>query len=116
MDSTTAIERLNALAQTTRLGVFRHLVRAHPQPVSAGDLAQAMGTPHNTMSTHLAILARARLVTVSRQGRSMLYGADIEGFRDLVDFLTRDCCCGRPEICAPILDALAPSPAQEAEA
>ncbi|MCB1501753.1 MAG: helix-turn-helix transcriptional regulator [Bauldia sp.] len=109
MEETIAIERLTALAQSTRLGVFRHLVRAHPSPVSAGDLARALGTPHNTMSTHLAILARARLATVSRQGRSMLYGADIEGFRDLVDFLTRDCCCGKPDICAPILSSFASS-------
>ena len=116
MEETVAIERLTALAQSTRLGVFRHLVRTYPIPVSAGDLARALGTPHNTMSTHLAILARARLATVSRQGRSMLYGADIAGFRDLVDFLTRDCCCGRPDICAPILNALAPSSPQEAEA
>ena len=106
MDEATAIDRLAALAQPTRLRVFRHLVRTHPEPVAAGDIARAMDTPHNTMSTHLAILARAGLVTVRRESRSMLYGADLDGFRDLVAFLTRDCCCGRPEICAPILDSL----------
>jgi DNA-binding transcriptional ArsR family regulator len=106
MDETTAIEGLTALAQPTRLRVFRHLVRKHPAPVAAGDLARALGTPHNTMSTHLSVLTRAGLVTVRREGRSMLYGADLDGFRDLVAFLTRDCCCGRPEICAPILESL----------
>jgi DNA-binding transcriptional ArsR family regulator len=106
MDEATAIDGLAALAQPTRLRVFRHLVRKHPEPVAAGDLARAMDIPHNTMSTHLAILARAGLVTVRRESRSMLYGADLDGFRDLVAFLTRDCCCGRPEICAPILESL----------
>lgn len=106
MDETTAIEGLSALAQPTRLSVFRHLVRKHPAPVAAGDLARAFGTPHNTMSTHLSVLTRAGLVTVRRESRSMLYDADLDGFRSLVAFLTRDCCCGRPEICAPILESL----------
>lgn len=106
MDERRAIESLTALAQRTRLRVFRHLVRAHPEPVSAGDLARALGTPHNTMSTHLGILARARLVSARRESRSMLYNADLDGFRDVISFLTRDCCCARPEICAPILKSL----------
>jgi DNA-binding transcriptional ArsR family regulator len=58
------------------------------------------------MSTHLAILGRAGLVIVKRESRSMLYSADLDGFREVVAFLTRDCCCGRPEICAPILETL----------
>jgi ArsR family transcriptional regulator len=110
MDEHAAIERLTALAQPTRLRVFRHLVRAHPQPVAAGDLARVLGTPHNTMSTHLAVLTRAGLASVERQGRSMLYSADLDGFRAVVAFLTRDCCCGRPEICAPILESLSAHP------
>lgn len=106
MDESKAIEALTALAQATRLRAFRHLVRTHPEPVAAGDLARLLDTPHNTMSTHLAVLTRAGLITVTRHGRSMLYSADLDGFRDLVAFLTRDCCCGRPEICAPVLAAL----------
>lgn len=106
MDEPAAIDSLAALAQPTRLRVFRHLVRVHPEPVAAGDLARTLGTPHNTMSTHLAVLTRAGLVTVKRESRSMLYSADLDGFRDLVAFLTRDCCCGRPEICAPVLESL----------
>jgi DNA-binding transcriptional ArsR family regulator len=58
------------------------------------------------MSTHLAVLNRAGLISVSRQGRSMLYTADVDGFRTLVAFLTRDCCGGKPEICSPILESL----------
>lgn len=106
MDETAAIDGLTALAQPTRLRVFRHLVRKHPGSVAAGDLARALGTPHNTMSAHLSVLSRAGLATVRREGRSMLYSADLDGFRDLVAFLTRDCCCGRPEICAPVLESL----------
>jgi len=106
VDETAAIEALAALAQPTRLRVFRHLVRKHPAPVAAGDLARTFGTPHNTMSTHLAVLTRAGLLTMKRQSRSLLYDANLDGFRDLVAFLTRDCCCGRPEICAPILESL----------
>ena len=53
------------------------------------------------MSTHLAVLTRAGLVTVEREGRSMLYGADLDGFRELLDFLMRDCCCGKPESARP---------------
>jgi DNA-binding transcriptional ArsR family regulator len=106
MDEHAAIESLTALAQPTRLSVFRRLVREHPEPVAAGELARVLGTPHNTMSTHLAVLARAGLVSARRESRSMLYSADLDGFRALVAFLTRDCCCGRPEICAPILESL----------
>ena len=110
MDENEAIEGLTALSQGTRLRVFRHLVRAHPEPVAAGDLARMLETPHNTLSTHLAVLSRAGLVTATRQGRSILYAADLDGFRALVGFLTRDCCSGRPDICAPVLEALACDP------
>ncbi len=55
---------------------------------------------------HAVVLARAGLVRARRESRSMLYSADLDGFRALVAFLTRDCCCGRPEICAPILESL----------
>jgi ArsR family transcriptional regulator len=106
MDESNAIDALTALAQPTRLRAFRELVRTHPEPVAAGDLARRLDTPHNTMSTHLAVLQRAGLIAVARQGRSMLYSADLDGFRDLVGFLTRECCGGRAEICAPVLAAL----------
>jgi DNA-binding transcriptional ArsR family regulator len=113
MDETTAIDVLAALSQSTRLRAFRHLVRRHPEPVAAGELARQLDTPHNTMSAHLAVLTRAGLVSVSRRGRSMLYSADLNGFRNLVGFLTRDCCAGRPEICTPVLEALSCAPQPE---
>ncbi|QEX17952.1 hypothetical protein FRZ44_32560 [Hypericibacter terrae] len=88
------------------MNVFRTLVRAHPQGIPAGEIAAACGVPHNTMSSHLAILTRAGLARSERQGRIVLYRADLDGFRGLVGFLTRDCCGGRPEICAPLLEPL----------
>jgi DNA-binding transcriptional ArsR family regulator len=94
----------SALAQPTRLKAFRRLVAAHPAGLPAGEIASFCKVPHNTMSTHLATLTRARLVTVTRQGRSMHYCADIDGFRGLMDFLMRDCCNGRPDICAPVVE------------
>jgi DNA-binding transcriptional ArsR family regulator len=106
MDEGKAIEILTALAQPTRLAVFRQLVSAHPEAVSAGELARRCAVPHNTMSTHLAVLTRADLLSVARESRSMLYSADLDGFRALVGFLTRDCCQGRPEICAPVFELL----------
>lgn len=106
MDQTFAIDVLTALAQPTRLGAFRRLVKAHPNEIAAGEIARACKVPHNTMSTHLAVLARAGLVSVRRDGRMIHYGADLEGFRSLVGFLMRDCCNGRAEICAPLMAEL----------
>jgi DNA-binding transcriptional ArsR family regulator len=104
MDTNKIQAAFAALAQPTRLKAFRKLVAAHPDGLPAGEIAQFCKVPHNTMSTHLAALMRARLITVARQGRSMNYRADLDGFRGLIDFLMRDCCNGRPEICAPIVD------------
>ena len=70
-----------ALAQPTRLKAFRKLVAAHPNGLPAGEIAQFCKVPHNTMSTHLAALMRGGLIAVARQGRSMNYRADLDGFR-----------------------------------
>jgi DNA-binding transcriptional ArsR family regulator len=104
MDVDGAIAALTALAQPKRLTVFRQLVGKYPKAAAAGELARQCGVPHNTMSNHLAVLTRAGLLAVTRQSRSMLYRADINSFRALVLFLTRVCCGGRPEICAPLFD------------
>jgi DNA-binding transcriptional ArsR family regulator len=116
MDSSSAIDALTALAQPTRLAAFRQLVASHPDGLPAGKISQGCRVPHNTMSTHLALLVRAGLVTVERQGRVMNYRADLGSFRALITFLTRDCCNGRPEICAPLLadpTGCAPTPKRE---
>jgi ArsR family transcriptional regulator len=106
MDQKRAIEALMALAQPTRLNVFRRLVNVHPDEIAAGEIARACKVPHNTMSTHLAVLTRAGLVVVRRDGRMMHYAADLDGFRSVVGFLMRDCCAGRAEICAPLVAEL----------
>ena len=67
--------------------------------MTAGALAEAVGCPHNTLSTHVAILARAGLVTGTREGRTINYRADAAGTRALIAFLVIDCCEGRPELC-----------------
>ena len=81
------------------MSIFRVLVRNEPEGLSAGSLAEAVGCPHNTLSTHVAILARAGLVNGTREGRSITYRADAAGVRALIAFLVTDCCEGRPELC-----------------
>ena len=108
-----AIEAFGSLSQPTRLSVVRHLLAVYPQAVGAGDIARLCGVPHNTMSSHLSVLTRAGLIAVDRQGRAMNYRADFDGFRELVAFLARDCCQGRPELCAELLRAPRMEPVKE---
>ncbi|GLQ08155.1 transcriptional regulator [Devosia yakushimensis] len=113
MESTDAIAALSALAQPTRLDTFRLLVRTEPEGVAAGELARLMDVPQNTMSTHLAILTRAGLITGERQSRSILYRANLDGFRELTLFLLKDCCGGNAALCAPLIAELTPCCAPE---
>ena len=108
MDEIETIAAFAALAQTTRLDAFRLLVAREPDGVPAGELARLMAVPQNTMSAHLAILARAGLVSGERHGRSIIYRADLARLRAVTLFLLKDCCGGRPEICAPLVADLAP--------
>lgn len=108
MENKAAINALSALAQATRLETFRTLVRHEPDGVPAGELAKMLGVPQNTMSAHLATLARAGLITSERQSRSIIYRANLDGFRDLTLFLLKDCCGGSPELCAPLIAELTP--------
>jgi ArsR family transcriptional regulator len=109
MDNETAILALAALAQSTRLDTFRLLVKHEPDGLAAGDLARSLAIPHNTMSSHLAILSRAGLVNGKRRSRSILYRANLDRFRDLTLFLVKDCCGGRAELCAPLIADLNPA-------
>jgi ArsR family transcriptional regulator, arsenate/arsenite/antimonite-responsive transcriptional repressor / arsenate reductase (thioredoxin) len=115
MDELDVVARLGSLGQSTRLAVLRGLLKVHPDGLNAGDIARTYDVPHNTMSAHLAVLSRAGLVRVERQGRVMNYRADLGGFRGLVEFLARDCCGGRPELCGDILQRY-PDQTDEAEA
>ena len=94
-----ALSALAALGQPTRLQIFQLLMRAQPDGQLAGSIAQAIGCPHNTLSSHLAILARAGLVRGTRDGRAIVYRADVENMRALVSYLVNDCCNGHPELC-----------------
>ncbi|MGE7468128.1 ArsR/SmtB family transcription factor [Bosea sp. NPDC003192] len=108
MKNGQVILALAALAQSTRLDVFRLLVTAEPDGLPAGEVARRLDVPHNTMSSHLAILSRAGLVRSERFSRSIVYRADLDELRSVVAFLLKDCCGGRPEICAPLLAELTP--------
>ncbi|MGH6847634.1 MAG: ArsR/SmtB family transcription factor [Methylocella sp.] len=108
METTEAIAALAALAQSTRMETFRLLVRREPEGVPAGEVARLMAVPQNTMSAHLAILARAGLIIGERQSRSIIYRADLLRFREVALFLLKDCCGGRPDICAPLVADLTP--------
>jgi ArsR family transcriptional regulator len=108
MENNDAISALSALAQATRLDTFRLLVKHEPDGIAAGELARMLDVPQNTMSAHLATLSRAGLVKSERQSRSIIYRADIEGFRDLTLFMIKDCCGGNAELCAPLIAELTP--------
>ncbi|MEQ9347590.1 MAG: metalloregulator ArsR/SmtB family transcription factor [Thalassospira sp.] len=99
MDTNNAISALAALAQEHRLAAFRLLAEAGDTGMAAGDVARKIGIPHNTMSSHLATLSNAGLIAATRDGRSMIYRIVPEVMRNLLGFLTDDCCHGRPELC-----------------
>ena len=109
MKQTPAIDAFSALAQPTRLEAFRMLVRQEPDGLPAGEIARRLDVPHNTMSTHLAVLTRAGLISVARHSRSMIYRAELNTVRELVLFLLKDCCNGQPELCAPLIEDISKS-------
>jgi ArsR family transcriptional regulator, arsenate/arsenite/antimonite-responsive transcriptional repressor len=94
-----AISALAALAQPTRLAIFRLLIKHEPVGITAGVIAETIGAPHNTLSTHLAILVRAGLLRSTREGRTIIYRSNVEGMRALIGFLVSECCDGHPELC-----------------
>lgn len=106
MDKSQCLDALSALSQETRLDVFRLLTRAEPAGMCAGEIADAVGGRQNTVSTNLAILARAGLIRGVREGRSVRYFADLDGMSRLLSFLMEDCCDGKPEACVPLLQSV----------
>ncbi|MBZ0184729.1 MAG: metalloregulator ArsR/SmtB family transcription factor [Candidatus Obscuribacterales bacterium] len=93
METKKAVEALSALAQESRLDIFRLLVRKGPQGSSSpGELSEQLDIPPATMSFHLKELTRAGLLTSRREGRSKIYSADFSGMRSLIDFLLENCC------------------------
>ena len=98
-DSERALAALAALGQPSRLQIFRLLMRHEPDGLQAKAISETVNMPHNTLSTHLAILARAGLISGERRGRLIIYRANVHGMRRLISFLVTDCCQGAPEVC-----------------
>lgn len=107
MDKNTALDAFAALSQSTRLDVFRLLIKAGETGMSAGAISDALDVRQNTMSTNLSILVRAGLIRSTREGRSIRYFADMDGMRGLLGFLMEDCCGGRPDLCQPVINEVA---------
>ncbi|MGG7517460.1 ArsR/SmtB family transcription factor [Allorhizobium undicola] len=106
MDDKSTINSLAALAQPTRLQLFRLLAAEEPQGISAGDLARRLNVPQNTMSAHLSAMSQAALIYGTRHGRSIVYRADLGALRAVILYLLQDCCGGRPDLCLPLLSEL----------
>jgi DNA-binding transcriptional ArsR family regulator len=103
MDTEPALAALAALAHPTRLAAFRLLVRNEPDGLPTGALVEASDLTQSTFSTHLAVLAKAGLVTAEKRGRQQIQRAHIATLRELMIYLARDCCQGHPELCEPLL-------------
>lgn len=101
METIDAVAALAALAQDSRLDVYRLLVRAGPDGMAAGTIASELKLAPNTLSFHFDRLRQAGLVSVRREGRLMIYAARYDTMNDLIGFLTENCCGGAPEQCAP---------------
>src|SRR5215468_1423487 len=109
MNQSQALRGFAALSQETRLDVVRRLVRAGPEGLAAGALAEALDVSPSNVSFHLKDLEHAGLIAARRESRSIIYTASYDTLRDLIAFLMKDCCGGRPEICAPAAAACAPA-------
>jgi DNA-binding transcriptional ArsR family regulator len=103
METVDAVKSLSALAQDARLEIFRLLVKAGPEGLPAGEIARSLDSAPNTTSAQLLVLSNARLIRSRREGRSIIYSVDFTAMSDLLIFLTKDCCGGRAEICAPLV-------------
>ncbi len=101
MERSDVVAALAALAQDNRLEIFRLLVQAGPEGMPAGRVADALDLAPNTLTFHFDRLRTAGLVTVRREGRSMIYAARYESMNALIDYLTENCCRGEAEACAP---------------
>lgn len=106
MEIKSAVAALSALAHEGRLAVFRMLVQAGPIGIAAGEIAQRLGVPPNTLSANLNVLSHAGLIGSKRAGRSIIYTASYDRMAGLLGFLMEECCQGVSEICAPLADVV----------
>ena len=104
METNEAIEALSALAQETRLKIYRLLVVAGPRGMPAGRIGEELDLPPATLSFHLAHLARSGLARSRQEGRFVIYAADFQNMNELVGYLTENCCSGQS--CSPSVEAI----------
>ena len=109
MESRHAVEALSALAQDSRLQVYRLLVQAGPEGLAASDLAERLGIPANTLSFHLKNLSHADLVQSRHEGRFIYYSANYEQMNALLGFLTENCCAGSSKDCSTTCQPIRPA-------
>lgn len=105
MEIKLAIDALAALAQETRLQIFRRLVWAGDTGIPAGMLGRMLNVPAPTLTFHLNLLCNAGLIERRRKGRSIIYAVNFAGVRELLGFLMEDCCQGNPALCGPAASA-----------
>lgn len=101
MNTRDAVLALSALAHEQRLSIFRLLVREGPNGLPASEIADAVGASPTSASFHLKELDRAGLIHATRDGRYIRYAIHVEGMRQLLTYLTEDCCQGNPQLCGP---------------
>lgn len=106
MDDLAALSVLAALAHPTRLATFKLLVRHEPDGLSTGEMAEQISLSQSTFSTHLAVLAKAGLVTTEKRGRNQIQRADLGALQALMTFLANDCCQGRADFCSGLVAEL----------
>ena len=104
MKSTDAIKSLSALAQESRLSVFRMLVKRGPEGYTPTQLGEKLNVPSPTLSFHLKELSHARLVSCRQEGRFLYYSADFERMAAVMTFLTHNCCKGMPQECLTVME------------
>ena len=106
MDQNAAIEAFSALAQPTRMAIYRLLVRRGPDGLIVGQISETLEIVPSTLSGHLSVMKRAGLLTATRNQREIHYSANMQAMLDLVEFMLSDCCGGRVENCSEILSLL----------
>jgi ArsR family transcriptional regulator, arsenate/arsenite/antimonite-responsive transcriptional repressor len=112
MDRSQALNWFSALSQETRLGIVQLLVRAGPDGLPAGAVAEAVEVSASNVSFHLKELERAGPIDARRRARSIIYTANYDTLRKLIEFLMKDCCAGHPDICIPALAKACCTPAK----
>lgn len=100
MTNEKTVEMLSALAHQTRLSVFKMLIKKGKAGLPAGNIAERLEMPQNSLSSHLKIMSHAGLIKANREGRHLIYSVELEATKNLIGYLVNDCCDGHPEICA----------------